>query len=98
MQHYGSKINSRETGISVREGGFLYAKTEDDAVSGRGGFTRLCVESPISWTEDCGSGAYNYSIVKKHFKVAHDLLRAYGPLSKSFLALIISDKWLPLYA
>jgi hypothetical protein len=76
----------------------LFGKTEDDAMAGRGGFTRLFVESPINWMDDCGQGAFNYTIVKKHFKLAHDLLHAYGPQSKSILALIISDKWFPLYA
>lgn len=76
----------------------MYGKTDDDAMSGRGGYTRLCVESPLNWMEDCGTGAFNYALVKKHFKLAHDLLHAYGPQSKSILALIISDKWFPLYA
>jgi hypothetical protein len=61
-------------------------------LAGRGGFGRLYVESPLDWVEDVGLGAYNYNLVKKHFKVAHDLLYVLAPHSKSFLALVISDK------
>ena len=72
----------------------MFGKTEDDSMNGRGGFTRLYVESPLNRFEDCASGAYNYQLVKKHFKLAHDLLHSYGPFSKSFLAIVISDKLL----
>ncbi len=98
MKHYGIRLNSRDTGISIRAGGFLFGKTEDDAMNGRGGFTRLYVENPFNRMEDCGSGAYNYALVKKHFKLAHDLLYSYGPYSLSFLALIISDKLFTYFA
>jgi hypothetical protein len=46
---------------------------------GRGGYGRLYVESPLDWFEDAGVGAYNYSLVRKHFKVAHDLLYVLAP-------------------
>ena len=85
-------MNPKETGISIRQGGFLFGKTEDDAMFGRGGYGRLYVESPLDWFEDAGVGAYNYSLVRKHFKVAHDLLYVLAPHSTSFLALVISDK------
>lgn len=98
MRHYGCRLNSRDTGISIRAGGFLYGKSEDDVMNGRSGFTRLCVESPLNRLEDCGQGAYNYALVKKHFKLAHDLLFSYGPHSVSLLALIISDKLFQHYA
>lgn len=67
-------------------------------MTGRGGFGRLYVESPLDWVEDAGVGAFNYSIVKKHFKVAHDLLYMGAAHSKSFLALIISDKLFKYFA
>lgn len=60
FKHFGIRLNAKETGISIRGGGFLYGKTEDDAMNGRGGFARLCVESPLNRLEDCGTGAYNY--------------------------------------
>lgn len=49
------------------------------------------MESPLDRMEDVGVGAYNYSVVKKHFRLAHDLLFAYGPHSKSILNLIIHE-------
>ena len=98
FKHYGFRLDARDTGVSIRAGGFLFGKTEDDVMQGRSGFTRLYVESPLNRYEDCGQGAYNYNIIKKHFKIAHDLLFAYAPCSKSFLALIISDNLFPYYA
>ena len=67
-------------------------------MQGRSGFTRLNVESPLNRLEDVGAGAYSYSQVKKHFKLAHDLIYSYAPLSKSLLTLILSDKLLQYYA
>lgn len=61
-------------------------------MQGRAGFTRLCVESPLNRMDDVGQGAYNYSLVRKHFKVAYDLVYAYGPHTLSIIALIVSDK------
>jgi DNA polymerase sigma len=96
--YFGIRLNNRETGLSIREGGFLYGKSEDDLMQGRAGFTRLNVESPLNRLEDVGAGAYSYSQVKKHFKLAHDLIYSYAPLSQSLLTLILSDKLLMHFA
>ena len=98
FRHYGLRLNQRESGVSIRAGGFLFGKTEDDLMSGRSGQTRLCIESPVDRLEDIGQGAYNYSLVKKHFKLAHDMLYSYAQYSKSFLAIILSDKLLLYYS
>lgn len=98
FRHYGYRIDARETGISIRCGGFFFGKTEDDVMQGRSGFSRLYVESPLNRMEDCAQGAYNYALIKKHFRLAHDLLFAYGPHSKSILTLIIHDELFPYFA
>jgi hypothetical protein len=48
--------------------------------------------------DDVGQGAYNYTLVKKHFKLAYDMLYSYAQYSKSFLSIILSDKLLAYYA
>ena len=98
FDHYGNKLNARDTGISTRAGGFLIRKSTDDALNGRGGHTRLYVESPLNRNDDAGEGAFNYSIVRKHFRVAHDLLFQYGPSTNSLLSLIISDQLFDYYS
>ena len=98
LSHYGTKLSAKQTGLSIRKGGFLFGKIDDDVLVGRGGVGRLFVESPLDWLEDAGIGAYNYEIVKKHFKVAYDLLFTLAPSSKSFLCLIISDKMFDFFA
>ena len=77
--HYGSKLNQKETGLAIRSGGFLFGKSYDDVLNGRCGHNRLVVESPLNWVEDVGSGAYNYNIARKHFRVAQDILLVYAP-------------------
>lgn len=68
------------------------AKSEADAMAGRNGLKRLYVESPIFWEDDVGEKAFNFEILKKHFKMAHDLMYSYGPKSLSLLGLVISDQ------
>ena len=66
-------------------------KTGNDAMEGRSGHTRLYVECPIDESEDAGQGAFNYDMVRNHFRLAHDLLIQFGPFSSSLLALVMSD-------
>ena len=49
-------------------------KTGDDAIHGRSGHSGLYVESPLDWSEDAGAGAFNYIEVRKHFRVALEIL------------------------
>ena len=53
---------------------------------------RLHVESPLDGLDDVASGAFNYNLVKQHFKLAFRLMQSQGAHSKSILTHIISDK------
>ena len=66
-------------------------KTGDDAIHGRSGHTRLYVECPLDESDDAGQGALNYAVVRKHFRMAYDLLIQFGPSSISLLGLVVSD-------
>lgn len=55
--------------------------------------SKLQVESPLNPLDDVGSSARNYSsLVKRHFKLALDLLKTRGFTSESILKLIISPE------
>ena len=61
---------------------------------GRGGSGayKLYVESPLNIMDDVATGAFNYSAVKTHFRIAYDILHTMGPKSHSLLSHIVSDK------
>lgn len=60
---------------------------------GGSGAHKLYIESPLTIFEDVAVGAFNYSIVKQHFRLAHDLMRDIGPKKPtSLLQSIIHDK------
>lgn len=92
FKFYSQRINTREVGISIRQGGFAFFK--NDQGLGKDGRidAKLAVESPIMVLDDVGGGAFAYTTVKKHFKMAVDLLKTRGFLSESFLKLIISGE------
>ena len=71
---YGIQTNNKEVGISVRAGGFTFFK--NDAGLGKEARIegKLCVESPIMVIDDVGCGAFAYGQVRKHFKLAFELL------------------------
>ena len=85
-------MNTREVGISIRAGGFAFSK--NDAGLGKEGRAegKLAVESPIMVIDDVGAGAFAYSQVKKHFKLAYEILQTRGFLSESLLKLIIDPE------
>lgn len=89
---YGIQNNTREVAVSVRAGGFTFFK--NDAGLGKEGRIdgKLGVESPIMVLDDVGCGAFAYTQVKKHFKLAFELMQSRGFLSESLLKLIINPE------
>jgi len=90
FKFYGILHNHREVGIAIRAGGYMYCK--NDASLGKDGRVdgKLCVESPINVLDDVGAGAFAYTSVKKHFKLAYEILQTRAFLSDNFLKLIIN--------
>ena len=77
-------------GVSIRAGGFTFYKN-DENIGKDGRFDgKLFVESPIMALDDVGCGAFNYGLVRKHFKLAVEILQTRGFLSESLLQLIIN--------
>ena len=79
MKFYGEDLDQRAHFISIRKGGFLSRRdlaSEAELLSDkncRGGpqGNRLNVESPLDIQDDVASGAFNYNMVKHHFKLAY---------------------------
>jgi len=61
FRFYGHTLNSREIGISIRSGGFLFFKGDPNLCKEGKPDCRLQVESPISPIEDVGASARNFN-------------------------------------
>lgn len=90
FKFYGMELKMKMVGISIRQGGFTFMKNDIGLGKDARFDPKLVVESPIDVLDDVGSGAFIYTKVAKHFKLAHNLLMTRAFLSESFLKLIIN--------
>lgn len=92
FKFYGMEHKMKFVGISIRQGGFTFMKNDIGLGKENRFDMRMMIESPIDVLEDVGAGAFVYSKVARHFKLAHNLLTSRSFLSESFLKLIINPQ------
>ena len=59
---------------------------------------KLAVESPIDPLDDVAASARNYGEVKRHFRLAADILKTRAFTSESFLKLILNAELFESYS
>ena len=85
---FGKSLNYVKVGISVRQGGSYFLKTDCDWFDPK----RPCLlslENPLDPTLDVGKNSFNVMRIKKAFELAHDTLLA-SPLYQSEAPTLLS--------
>ncbi|CDW89117.1 poly rna polymerase [Stylonychia lemnae] len=95
FKFFGRQLDIKFLGFSIRDGGFIFDK--DHEYLGKEGNTRedfkLCIESPLQFSDDLGGSVRNISIIRKLFNLASDVIRYNLLNSNSFVLLIVPEAY-----
>ena len=74
MNFFGRQLNTRDVGISVRNGGFFFRKRDRPGDWGAGNVQRMSIENPDEPSTDLGRGSYRFDRVRVALDHAHQVL------------------------